>query len=134
MIQVTLSAKWKQTHRFWKLWLPKRKSLGRNSLGVDGHAHQFQFSSVAQSCPTLCDPINRSTPGLPVHHTTIHKVDNQQEATRQQRELCSIFYSNLYGKRIEEWIYVYMCVYIYNTYIHIYNCMCVCIYIHIYTT
>ena len=27
-----------------------------------------QFSSVAQSCPTLCDPINRSTPGLPVHH------------------------------------------------------------------
>ena len=27
-----------------------------------------QFSSVAQSCPTLCDPVNRSTPGLPVHH------------------------------------------------------------------
>ena len=28
----------------------------------------FQFSSVAQSCSTLCDPMNRSTPGLPVHH------------------------------------------------------------------
>ena len=27
-----------------------------------------QFSSVAQSCPTLCDPMDRSTPGLPVHH------------------------------------------------------------------
>ena len=27
-----------------------------------------QFSSVAQSCLTLCDPINSSTPGLPVHH------------------------------------------------------------------
>ena len=27
-----------------------------------------QISSVAQSCPTLCDPMNRSTPGLPVHH------------------------------------------------------------------
>ena len=27
-----------------------------------------KFSSVAQSCPTLCDPMNRSTPGLPVHH------------------------------------------------------------------
>ena len=26
-----------------------------------------QFSSVAQSCPTHCDPMNRSTPGLPVH-------------------------------------------------------------------
>ena len=27
-----------------------------------------QFSSVTQSCPTLCDPMNRSTPGLPVYH------------------------------------------------------------------
>ena len=40
-----------------------------------------QFSSVAQSCPTLCNPMNRSTPGLPVHHhlpeftqTHIHRV------------------------------------------------------------
>ena len=30
--------------------------------------HSVQFSSVAQSCPTLCHPTNRSTPGLPVHH------------------------------------------------------------------
>ena len=28
----------------------------------------IQFSTVTQSCPTLCDPMNRSTPGLPVHH------------------------------------------------------------------
>ena len=28
----------------------------------------IQFSSVTQSCPTLCDPMNCSTPGLPVHH------------------------------------------------------------------
>ena len=41
----------------------------------------FTFSSVAQSCPTLCDPMNRSTPGLPVHHqlpeftqTHVHRV------------------------------------------------------------
>ena len=27
-----------------------------------------QFSSVTQSCPTLCHPMNQSTPGLPVHH------------------------------------------------------------------
>jgi len=40
-----------------------------------------QFSSVAQSCPTLCDPMNRSTPGPPVHHqhlefnqTHVHRV------------------------------------------------------------
>jgi len=43
----------------------------------------FQFNSVAQSCPTLCDPMNRSTPGLPVHHqlpqftqTHIHQVSD----------------------------------------------------------
>ena len=28
----------------------------------------IQFSSVAQSCPTLCHPMNRHMPGLPVHH------------------------------------------------------------------
>ena len=28
----------------------------------------IQFISVAQSCPTLCVPMNRSTPGFPVHH------------------------------------------------------------------
>ena len=42
-----------------------------------------QFSSVAQSCPTLRDPMNRSTPGLPVHHqlpeltqTHVHRVSD----------------------------------------------------------
>ena len=29
--------------------------------------NSVQFSSVAQLCPTLCDPMNRSMPGLPVH-------------------------------------------------------------------
>ena len=28
----------------------------------------FQFSSIIQSCPTLCDPMDCSTPGFPVHH------------------------------------------------------------------
>ena len=41
-----------------------------------------QFSSVGQSCLTLCDPMNRSTPGLPVHHqlpgfTQIHCPSSQ---------------------------------------------------------
>jgi len=42
---------------------------------------RFRFRSVAQSCPTLCDPMNRSTPGLPVPHqfpeftqTHVHRV------------------------------------------------------------
>ena len=40
--------------------MPKWQSLGR--------AHTVQFSSVTQSCPTLCDPMNCSMPGLPVHN------------------------------------------------------------------
>ena len=33
------------------------------------YVHMFQWiSSVSQSCPTLCDPMDCSTPGLPVHH------------------------------------------------------------------
>ena len=43
--------------------------------------NSVQFSSVSQSCPTLCDPMNCSTPGLPVHHqlpeftqTHVHRV------------------------------------------------------------
>ena len=42
-----------------------------------------QFSSVAQLCPTLCDPMNCSTPGLPVHHqlpeftqTHVHRISD----------------------------------------------------------
>ena len=31
-------------------------------------SHSVQSSSVTQSCPTLCDPMNRSMPGLPVHN------------------------------------------------------------------
>ena len=43
----------------------------------------FQFSSVTQSCPTLCNPMNRSTSGFPVHHqlpeftqTHVHRVSD----------------------------------------------------------
>ena len=39
-------------------------SGGRKNICISS----VQFSSVAQSCPTLCDPMNRITPGLPVHH------------------------------------------------------------------
>ena len=44
---------------------------------------QAALDQITQSCPTLCDPMNRSTPGLPVHHqlqefteTHIHQVSD----------------------------------------------------------
>ena len=51
----------------------------------------FQFSSVAQSCTTLCDPMNHSTPGLPVHHqlleftqTHVHQVSDAIQPSHPQ--------------------------------------------------
>ena len=47
------------------------------------YMHSVQFSSVSQSCPTLCDPLNCSMPGLPIHHqlpeftqTHVHRVSD----------------------------------------------------------
>ena len=53
----------------------------------------LQFSSVAQSCPTLCNPMNHSTPGLPVHHqllefTQIH-VHRVSDAIQPSHPLSS---------------------------------------------
>jgi len=68
--------------------LPKNKILGLDDF--TGKFYQtFQFSSVAQSCPTLWDPMNRSTPGLPVHHqlleftqTHVHRVSDAIQPSR----------------------------------------------------
>ena len=52
-----------------------------------------QFSSVAQSCPTLCDPMNHSMLGLPVHHqlleltqTHVHRVSDAIHVTNVSEE------------------------------------------------
>ena len=57
--------------------IKRRLLLGRKVMT------NLQFNSVAQSCPTLCDPMNCSTPGLPVHHqlpeftqTHVHQVSD----------------------------------------------------------
>ena len=62
-------------YRFWIVFHMLKDKLR--------HSKMFQFSSVAQSCPTLCDPMNRSTPGLSVHHqllefiqTHVHQVSD----------------------------------------------------------
>ena len=59
----------------WADFIQQTEALKRKE------ASSVQFSSVAQSCPTLCDPMSCSTPGLPVHHqlpeftqTHVHQV------------------------------------------------------------
>ena len=54
----------------------------------------IQFSSVTQSCPTLCDPMDCSMPGLPVHHqlqeltqTHVHRVGDATESSL--RNICA---------------------------------------------
>ena len=56
-------------------------NIQKLKIMASGPISSVQFSSVAQSCPTLCDPMNRSMPGLPVHHqlpeftqTHVHRV------------------------------------------------------------
>ena len=59
-------------------------SLRRNGVALIVNKrvrNAFQFGSVAQLCPTLCDPMDCSTPGFPVHHqvqelaqTFVHQV------------------------------------------------------------
>ena len=69
--------------RTWSLMSPALAG-GSLSLAPPGKPLIYiQFSSVTQLCPTLCDPMNRSTPGLPVHHqlpeftqTQVHRVSD----------------------------------------------------------
>ena len=82
------------------MWKFSRTTSARAELGVAQECQNFssvQFSSVAQSCPTLCDPINCSTPGLSVHHqlpeftqTHIHRVGDAIKPSRPLLLLPSI--------------------------------------------
>ena len=60
---------WKQNLEEWihtHIWLPSLFTSTITTL-LTG----YQFSSVALSCSILCDPINCSTPSLPVHHQVL---------------------------------------------------------------
>ena len=46
------------------------QTIGEELFEVESHVFMFWFSSVTQSCLTLCDPMDSSTPGLPVHHNS----------------------------------------------------------------
>ena len=87
---------WNRTHGIWSMsyWINASKHLAPEFLPCEERNpllskllhlgfRSVQFSSVAQSCPTLGDPMNRSMPGLPVHHqlpeftqTHVHRVSD----------------------------------------------------------
>ena len=87
----------------WKILMVKRRLVGYSPWGpkesdmtewLNTHM-SVQFSSVAQSCPTLCDPMNHSMPGLPVHHQLLeftqthgHRVS---DAIQPSHPLLSLF-------------------------------------------
>jgi len=59
----------KLTKSNWKRWLKSTHlPIAHNFLIKYNMFSSVQFSSVAQLCLTLCNPMNRSMPGLPVHH------------------------------------------------------------------
>ena len=49
-------------------WEELAYTVGGNVNWYSHYEKQYQFSSVTQSCPILCDPMDCSTPGFPVHH------------------------------------------------------------------
>ena len=69
----------KKLHRMPYLRDEKRLKIKISSKLA--YLHEFysvQFSSVTQSCLTLCDPMNCSTPGLPVHHQLLEFTQTQR--------------------------------------------------------
>ena len=65
---------------------PEKASLKLNiqktKIMASGLISSVQFSSVAQSCPTLCDSMNRSTPGLPVHHQLLEFTSDSRPTSQ----------------------------------------------------
>ena len=55
-------------HSCWSRQLLSKLSRCLERTMLWGSPNEFRFSSVTQSCMTLCDPMDCSTPGLPVHH------------------------------------------------------------------
>ena len=52
----------------WRTKIPHAEQGGKKKGPQASCDFISQFSSVAQSCPTICDPTDCSMPGIPVHH------------------------------------------------------------------
>ena len=74
-----ITKRWQEyTELYKKIGKPwDTKELGLFITCMYLKSDSVQFSSVAQSCPTLCDPMNCSTPGLPVYHQLLEFTQTQ---------------------------------------------------------
>ena len=72
---------------------------------------EYQLSSVAQSCPTFCDPMDCSTPGLPVHHQLlelvqphVHRVSDAIEPSRPLSSLSPPAFNLSQHQGLFQWV------------------------------
>ena len=91
----SLHSRWNGKQSTWKLSREKKNLNSENSLTKKKQTKKLkmttkedthiwptstwkgaQFSSIAQSCPTLCDPMDCSTQGLPAHHQLLEFTQN----------------------------------------------------------
>ena len=101
---------WNRDRFFKKHIFIIRKSLFKKKKQLSSHIEKLQsVSSVAQSCPTFCDPMACSTPGLPVHHqlpecaqTHVHQVS---DAIQPSHLLLSLFtFSVSQHQGLSKWV------------------------------
>ena len=70
------------TDGVWTSFQVRGRSWRNLSIWPIGLLRSDQIRSVTQSCPTLCDPMNRSTPGLPVHHQLPEFTQTQRPSSQ----------------------------------------------------
>ena len=86
---VGLGGSWREVQKRGDICIPMADFMLRFEIKQQNSVKQLSFSSVAQSCPTLCDPMNHSTPGLPVYHqlpestqTHVHRFGDAIQPSR----------------------------------------------------
>ena len=101
-------------HSFFKLWsniihiMITKFPVSANLVAY--YRHISSVSSVVQSCPTLCDPMNCSMPGCPVHYYTIMHTSHAhiinfylthrlfEKSVKSNGIICAILYSSVKNK------------------------------------
>ena len=86
---------WRAWPMRWGCWFSTNKDLENSNQFFNQILKSVEFSSVTQSCLTLCDPMDCSTPGFPVHHQLLEltqtHVHHVSDAIQPSHSLSSPF-------------------------------------------